>query len=90
MRNLGVISSTSAGCYHAPRSMGENSWPAAATFCIRRTPVNVIMIGSEYAGKTTLAVEISKWMIESMGLNMVVWHDHTASVDTDARSGTCG
>ncbi len=38
--------------------------------------MNLIVIGCEYAGKTTLAVGISKWMIESMGLNMVVWHDH--------------
>jgi thymidylate kinase len=36
----------------------------------------LIMIGCEYAGKTTLATEISKWMIDAMGLNMVVWHDH--------------
>ena len=40
------------------------------------TPVNLIVIGCEYAGKTTLAVGISGWMIEAMGLNMVVWHDH--------------
>ena len=38
--------------------------------------MNLIVIGCEYAGKTTLAVGISRWMIESMGLNMVVWHDH--------------
>ena len=38
--------------------------------------MNLIVIGCEYAGKTTLAIGISKWMIESMGLNMVVWHDH--------------
>ena len=38
--------------------------------------MRLIMIGSEYAGKTTLAKEISKWMIDSMGLTMAVWHDH--------------
>ena len=38
--------------------------------------LNLIVIGCEYAGKTTLALGISRWMIESMGLNMVVWHDH--------------
>ena len=38
--------------------------------------MNLIVIGCEYAGKTTLAVGISKWMIETMGANMVVWHDH--------------
>ena len=38
--------------------------------------MNLIVIGCEYAGKTTLAVGVSKWMIESMGLNMVTWHDH--------------
>ncbi len=65
--------------------MVENSWPAAATSCILRAPVNVI--GSEYAGKTTLAVEISKWMIQSMGFNMVVWHDHCV-VPRSASSST--
>ena len=38
--------------------------------------MRLIMIGCEYAGKTTLAVEISKWMIEAMGLSFVRWHNH--------------
>ena len=38
--------------------------------------MHLIMIGSEYAGKRTLAAEISKWMIESMGLSLAYWHSH--------------
>jgi thymidylate kinase len=38
--------------------------------------MRLIMIGCEYAGKTTLAVEISKWMIKAMGLSFVRWHNH--------------
>jgi thymidylate kinase len=38
--------------------------------------MRLMMIGCEYAGKTTLAVEISKWMIEAMGLSFVRWHNH--------------
>ena len=38
--------------------------------------MRLILIGSEYAGKTTLAVEISRWMIRTMGLPYVRWHNH--------------
>ena len=38
--------------------------------------MRLIIIGCEYAGKTTLATEISKWMIEAMGLRLVRWHNH--------------
>ena len=38
--------------------------------------MRLIVIGCEYAGKTALATAISKWMIETMGLTVVVWHDH--------------
>ena len=38
--------------------------------------MRLILIGCEYAGKTTLAVEISKWMIEALGLPFVRWHNH--------------
>ena len=38
--------------------------------------MRLIIIGCEYAGKTTLAVEISKWMIQAMGLPFVRWHNH--------------
>ena len=38
--------------------------------------MRLIIIGCEYAGKTTLAVAISKWMIQAMGLPFVRWHNH--------------
>ena len=38
--------------------------------------MRLILIGSEYAGKATLAVAISKWMIRTMGLPFVRWHNH--------------
>ncbi len=38
--------------------------------------MNLLIIGCEYAGKTTLARGISRWMIEAMGLPYVRWHDH--------------
>ncbi len=38
--------------------------------------MNLLIIGCEYAGKTTLARRISRWMIEAMGLPYVRWHDH--------------
>ncbi len=38
--------------------------------------MRLILIGCEYAGKTTLAVEISRWMIGAMGLPFVRWHNH--------------
>ena len=38
--------------------------------------MNLLIIGCEYAGKTTLVRRISRWMIESMGLPYVRWHDH--------------
>ena len=38
--------------------------------------MRLIIMGCEYAGKTTLAVDISKWMIQAMGLPFVRWHNH--------------
>lgn len=38
--------------------------------------MRMIIIGCEYAGKTTLAVEISNWMIQTMGFPFVRWHNH--------------
>ena len=34
------------------------------------------MTGCQYAGKTTLAVALSNWMIQAMGLPFVRWHNH--------------
>ena len=38
--------------------------------------MRLVLIGCEYAGKATLAAEVSKWMIEAMGLPFVRWHNH--------------
>ena len=38
--------------------------------------MRMIMIGCEYAGKTKLAVEVSKWMMREMGRPFVRWHNH--------------
>ena len=38
--------------------------------------MRLLIVGCEYAGKTTLARRISRWMIDSMGLPYVRWHDH--------------
>lgn len=38
--------------------------------------MHLLIIGCEYAGKTTVATEISKWMIKAMGLRLVRWHNH--------------
>ena len=38
--------------------------------------MRLVITGCEYAGKTTLAVGISKWMIQAMGLPFVRWHNH--------------
>ena len=38
--------------------------------------MRLLVIGCEYAGKTTLARHVSRWMIDSMGLPYVRWHDH--------------
>ena len=38
--------------------------------------VRLLIIGGEYAGKRTLAAEMARWMIRSMGLQLVRWHDH--------------
>ena len=38
--------------------------------------MRLMLIGCEYAGKTTLAVEISRWMIEVTGQKLVRWHNH--------------
>jgi len=37
--------------------------------------MRIIMIGCEYAGKTTLGAEIAKWLEENMG-TPCGWHDH--------------
>ena len=38
--------------------------------------MRLIITGCTYAGKTTLAVEISKWMIREHGSPSVRWHNH--------------
>ena len=38
--------------------------------------MRLIVIGCEYAGKATLAVQLSLWMMETMGLPRVRWHAH--------------
>lgn len=38
--------------------------------------MRLILIGCEYTGKSTLAGNISRWMIEQMGVSLVRWHDH--------------
>jgi len=38
--------------------------------------MKLILIGCEYAGKKTLAVTISRWLIDAMGLDFVRWHNH--------------
>ena len=38
--------------------------------------MRLIVIGCEYAGKATLAVQLSKWMMGTMGLPRVRWHAH--------------
>lgn len=38
--------------------------------------MQLILTGCGYAGKTTLAVEISRWMIREMGVPFVRWHNH--------------
>ena len=38
--------------------------------------MRLILIGCEYTGKATLARNISRWMIEAMGVSLVRWHDH--------------
>lgn len=38
--------------------------------------MHLVLIGCEYAGKSTLARQISEWMIEDMGLPSVRWHAH--------------
>ena len=38
--------------------------------------MRLILIGCEYTGKSTLAGNISRWMIETMGVPLVRWHDH--------------
>ena len=38
--------------------------------------MQLILTGCGYAGKTTLAVEISRWMIREMGAPFVRWHNH--------------
>ena len=38
--------------------------------------MRLLLIGCEYAGKTTLAVQLSRWMIINMSLPLVRWHNH--------------
>ena len=38
--------------------------------------MHLLLIGCEYTGKATLAENISRWMIETMGVSLVRWHDH--------------
>ena len=38
--------------------------------------MRLLLIGCEYTGKSTLARNISRWMIEQMGVSLVRWHDH--------------
>ena len=38
--------------------------------------MRLLLIGCEYSGKTTLAVRISRWMIDAMGVPFVRWHNH--------------
>lgn len=38
--------------------------------------MRLLIIGCEYTGKSTLAGNISRWMIEEMGVSIVRWHDH--------------
>ena len=38
--------------------------------------MHLLLIGCEYTGKATLAGNISRWMIETMGVSLVRWHDH--------------
>jgi hypothetical protein len=37
--------------------------------------MHLLLIACEYAGKKTLAVGISRWMIAAMGVPFVRWHD---------------
>ena len=39
-------------------------------------PLQLLLIGCEYVGKTTLAVQLSKWMIGNMSVPLVRWHNH--------------
>ena len=38
--------------------------------------MRLLLIGGEYTGKSTLAGHISRWMIETMRVSLVRWHDH--------------
>ena len=57
--------------------------------------MQLILTGCGYSGKTTLAVEISRWMIREMGVPFVRWHNHFVVprldqhliVEADAGSG---
>ena len=59
--------------------------------------MQLILTGCGYSGKTTLAVEISRWMIREMGVPFVRWHNHFVVprldqhliVEADPGSGTC-
>ncbi len=45
--------------------------------------MHLLIFGSEYVGKTTLATEMPKWMIKFMGLRLVRWHNHFVVPDLD-------
>jgi hypothetical protein len=38
--------------------------------------MKVIMVGCEYSGKTSVAYEISKWMVQKLRSHRAHWHDH--------------
>jgi thymidylate kinase len=38
--------------------------------------MNIILMGCEYVGKSTLAKAIGEWIIEKTGMPYVRWHDH--------------
>ena len=38
--------------------------------------MRLLLIGCQYTGKTTLARRVSRWIIETMGVSVVRWHDH--------------
>ena len=45
--------------------------------------MRLVLIGCEYSGKTTLATEISRWMIDAMSLPLVRWHNHFVAPHLD-------
>ena len=45
--------------------------------------MRLLLIGTEYAGKTTLAEGFSRWMIAAMDLPFVRWHNHFVAPELD-------